>query len=483
MTVRSFALEDLWRLRDPRARVIAMEVLDGPKDTHASLVEDAIRVLATEPDRGTLRALLPWAGNGDNRVWQALYGALRFARDPEVTRALVEGLREPGARTRALCADLLAAMSDPSVPPALLKALAREKDADIAGRLLRALAERDEVSLDALHALARRTDFPARGELLAVLARLGRGDPAVLEIFRSALASRSADERILALDVAAATGDPGLAPAVLANLGHEAWQVRLAAVQALARVRVREAVLPLIERLEREESVRVRAEIGETLFSLTGEDLLDVAGAWRRWWSDRGATFAVPPQPPQRKPETGGTVARFYGLPVKTERVCFVLDRSDSMEGVHAGSAEKRTRLQVAMRELAEAVKRLPDSARVNVVLFDDEVESWKKSLVPLGSANRASLADFLERQVPQRSTNIYDGLEAALLAEGVDTVFLLSDGEPTAGRYRDTRSILWAVRQLNQTRRIAIHTVAVGRDSELLRRLAAESGASYVRR
>ena len=35
----------------------------------------------------------------------------------------------------------------------------------------------------------------------------------------------------------------------------------------------------------------------------------------------------------------------------------------------------------------------------------------------------------------------------------------------------------------LNQTRRIAIHCVSLGRDSELLERLAQENGGRYVRR
>ena len=79
--------------------------------------------------------------------------------------------------------------------------------------------------------------------------------------------------------------------------------------------------------------------------------------------------------------------------------------------------------------------------------------------------------------------TNLYDGLEKSLMDGNVDTVMLLSDGAPGAGRYVATPDILRAVRRLNQTRRIAIHCVSLGRDSELLRRLARENGGKYVRR
>jgi len=477
------ALEDYGRLREPKARAAAIDVLASREDMILGLVKAAVRILGREPDKAAVHALLPWAQRGNNEVWREIYDSLRLARDPEVTRAIADGLRDPGLRTRTLCADLLAGMHDPVAAPALLKAAAKEKDPDAAGRIVGALGAQENVPVDALLKLAGRADFPARGDVLALLARIGTGDPAVLRFFRGALASRSPEDRILALDVAATTHDASFAPAILACLGHEAWQVRLAAVEALRGVRVREAVLPLIERLDREESARVRAAIAETLFNLTGEDLLDVADSWHAWWKDHGETFAVPEKPPVRKAEEGGTVARFYGLPVRTERVCFVLDRSESMEGLQGGGGPKRTRLEVAVEQLLAAVKRLPDRARVNALLFDAEVEGWKKSLAQLSDANRKALESFLAKQAPKGKTNLFDALQTALLTDGVDTIFLLSDGDPTAGYYRETSAVLAAVRRLNQTRRIAIFTVAIGRDSQLLRRLAEENGGTYARR
>jgi HEAT repeat protein len=482
--IRSQALEWAWRMREPKARAAALEILGSPREDMAlDLVTTAIRVLAYEPDRAALRALLAWAERGTNDVFYLLVRALRNARDPDVTRAAVDGLREPGVRTRMFCADLLSWIPDPSILPALLKAAAKEKDPDAASRMVSAIGQQEGVPLDALVKLARRDDFAARADVLRVLARVGRDDPSVVQVFAAALESRSAEERILALDVVAKTGDASFAPAILLCLDHEAWQVRLAAVEALRGVRVPDAVLPLIGRLDVEESARVREAIAGTLFNLTGQDLLDSAEAWRAWWKERGASFSVPGKPPVRKADEGGTVARFYGLPVRTERVCFVLDRSDSMGGVHAGDAGRRTKMEVAVAQLDEALKRLPDRARVNVVLFDTEIESWRKSLVPLTDQNRAALRDFVGKQEPEGLTNIYDALEAALLVGGVDSIFLLSDGAPTAGAYQETNAFLPAVRRLNQTRRIAIHTVAVGHDSDLLRRLAEENGGRYARR
>jgi hypothetical protein len=129
------------------------------------------------------------------------------------------------------------------------------------------------------------------------------------------------------------------------------------------------------------------------------------------------------------------------------------------------------------------AVRRLSSDARINVVFFASEIDSWRKSVTQLTTANRPALGKHLEKQEPEGDTNLWDGLEVALRDDAVDTVFLLSDGAPNVGRHRDTESILRAVRRTNQTRRIAIHCVAIGRDSDLLRRLAAENAGSYARR
>jgi len=99
-----------------------------------------------------------------------------------------------------------------------------------------------------------------------------------------------------------------------------------------------------------------------------------------------------------------------------------------------------------------------------------------------VGSA-RASLAKHLRSQRPTGGTNLYDGLEMALLTKDVDTIYLLSDGSPGSGKFVAAADILREIGKLNRTRRVAIHCVAVGFDSPLMRELAAQNGGQYVRR
>jgi hypothetical protein len=74
----------------------------------------------------------------------------------------------------------------------------------------------------------------------------------------------------------------------------------------------------------------------------------------------------------------------------------------------------------------------------------------------------------------------VYDTLEFALQDREVDTIFILSDGYPSAGRYVDTDSILREIKVLNRSRGVSINGIAFGEQSHLLERLAAENNGEY---
>ena len=200
-------------------------------------------------------------------------------------------------------------------------------------------------------------------------------------------------------------------------------------------------------------------------------------------WEQHGATFAVPDAIPRRTLKKGHTGPSFYGVPVRSKRICFVLDRSGSMDAVDPRSKTKATRFEVAAAEVLKTTSKLKDAARVNVVFFDTNVSSWRKSLASLSPGARGDLKKHLGAQTPRGETNLYGGLERAFEEKDVDTILVLSDGVPSEGTYTDNQNILYAVWRMNLTRRVTIHTVAVGRNSKLLKQLAEYHGGTYVRR
>ena len=72
--------------------------------------------------------------------------------------------------------------------------------------------------------------------------------------------------------------------------------------------------------------------------------------------------------------------------------------------------------------------------------------------------------------------------MKAAFDDPDVDTIYVLSDGEPTAGGVTDPHGIREDVQFWNKHRGVEIHTIAVGGSLEVLEWLAADSGGTYVR-
>ncbi|MFB3066508.1 MAG: HEAT repeat domain-containing protein, partial [Planctomycetota bacterium] len=314
------------------------------------------------------------------------------------------------------------------------------------------------------------------------MSALGRIEPEgdeVEAILLGLLKDGSVEERILAAEHAATARSMAALPALLEHLQHASMPVRSASVQALAKIRARQSIEPLIEALGRETG-RMRDEVARALYAVTGLPYYDLVDVWRKWWAKEGASFKLPAEdPPPFDPERKGNY--YYGIPVVSERIVFLVDASSSMESTF-GSAEGM-RFDVARKQLLEALKRLPQEALFNIVFFDTTIEPWQPKSVTANSGNLGAAEAFVKRQKPRGSTNIYDALMHAFKDPDVDTIYLLSDGAPTAGKLRGTGAILADVRWRNRTRKIVIHTIAVGMKSGFLERLASENGGVHAQR
>ena len=77
-------------------------------------------------------------------------------------------------------------------------------------------------------------------------------------------------------------------------------------------------------------------------------------------------------------------------------------------------------------------------------------------------------------------ATNVFDALDKAFALEDVDTIYLLSDGQPAGGKIDDPLLLRQEIQAWNATRRIPIHTISLGGDVMLLRRLAEDSGGVF---
>jgi Mg-chelatase subunit ChlD len=150
-------------------------------------------------------------------------------------------------------------------------------------------------------------------------------------------------------------------------------------------------------------------------------------------------------------------------------------------------------RINVVKSELKTLLTVMPNGARINLVFFGEKVEAWSPGPRALDTSSREDATRFVGALNPHGRTILFDGLAHALqdaataegqgVADGVDTIYLLSDGEPTHGTVGWSNVCQRVVRRLARTTRVTVHCVAVGEVGTLLKTIAADSGGEYVQR
>jgi hypothetical protein len=135
-------------------------------------------------------------------------------------------------------------------------------------------------------------------------------------------------------------------------------------------------------------------------------------------------------------------------------------------------------KIDVALAELADALRRLPPGTRLNVVFFNDELEAFAPTMVSLDDAGREGLVGFVYETTPTGRTALTPAMRLAFLMNA-RRIVLLSDG---LGNVGGNASVL--LRDAREAVRggVRIDTIGIGRDQDgsLLQTLAAESGGIY---
>lgn len=252
------------------------------------------------------------------------------------------------------------------------------------------------------------------------------------------------------------------------------WQLSVGAARGLALTRSPEAVDALIAGLQGVRG-RLAHEIAAALESLTGQAFGPNPDIWSDWWRQHGGGFEVAAQAPRwEEPRAFRDRYAFYGIEIRSEAVVFVLDISGSMSG---------DRIATLKQELAAAIRAMPETARFNLIPFHDKAYPWSKKLVHVKGRGRKAGLDFVEKLKVGGSTNLWDGLEAAIADPQVDTVVILSDGEPSAGEVQEMGEIRRRFVEQNRERMILLHAVAIGMSSPELKAMALLSEGTYKQR
>jgi hypothetical protein len=130
---------------------------------------------------------------------------------------------------------------------------------------------------------------------------------------------------------------------------------------------------------------------------------------------------------------------RFAGITLTGNRVIFLVDMSGSMELVEETVIEP-DKWPLVCETVGKLMKSLPDLRQYQVILFSD------KARYPLGNDGRwleylpqssaSATVDTIKAVKPKGETNMYVAFDEAFRFrdQGLDTIYVLSDGLPTGG-------------------------------------------------
>lgn len=243
-----------------------------------------------------------------------------------------------------------------------------------------------------------------------------------------------------------------------------------------------------------QESGQVEILFTDILWRLTGKPFGRRGAAWASWWQGEGAGFkpidkkelaALELEAEERRLRQISTTAEFFGIKIESHRVIFIIDVSGSMAELlrpHYAGEQGEARMDVAKRELGKAIESLDPKALFNIVQFSSGMDAWKpEGIAKTNTASRAEALEYVKRLGAGGGTNIYGALQLAFEDLDVDTIVMLSDGEPSVGDVIDAGSIRQAVLEWNDTRGVKIDTVAVGGSLQLMKWIAEDNGGRYV--
>lgn len=507
--------------RAPKNGAFAKQLIRLVESPHPATRAEAIRQLALAGHAGVKRQVLRDARDDEllkkNEMRGAVFFALAAIADADTLPVLLELAMEGGPlivhelaaiakleKTRDNLVRGLAAVLQKSEKAierlVAVELLVRFKTKEATRALIRALGDASTaVVLAAMPAIKRRRPAGARAPLKKLFAgnhpelrleamlaihELRRKDPGWPTQLIQQLDSEKIGLKCKAIDLLRDLRHKRALAPVQALIGAPQWQVRSAVYSFLKVVRDKSSIPLLIEAMDKEESGRLEYECLFALIALTHKNLHRVA-YWKKWWAAVGDDFVLPKEPKTKAEKDKAARARpaavtYYSIPVTSKRTAFLIDVSGSMNQP-AGTSRYR-KIKSAKTALIQILKNFEADQRFNLIAFEGRVRAWSDKLREMNEPSRLEAIAYTRSLTARGGTNIHGALQSAFDDMSVDTVYLLSDGQPSAGDVVDVQELADTVARWNRDRRIIIHTISFGRDSPLLQRLAAESGGRYVR-
>ncbi|MEX1025916.1 MAG: hypothetical protein WD226_12655 [Planctomycetota bacterium] len=315
------------------------------------------------------------------------------------------------------------------------------------------LARQDASALAAIETAVRRGIAGARRAREAPVAAAAL----FAEVAVDASAARSSwdaaaeDRRPEVLAAAARTAlAVGAAPATLVRFLDGAAAAVIEASDALS---LAEAAPLLVACLDEERPLALRTRAWRRLVLRSGWRHGLNSPAWEAWLEN---PIACPTEPRETAAHASTAVAA-YDPP--SDRVVFLVDLSGSVWREREDGTRPRDDL---VASTAAIVSRLPETTRFDVGVFTGAMEFAAGELVAATRARRRSAERFLEDASLQGPGDVWSAMLRALQDPEVDTLVILTDGEPTGGRRHRLELLaeVWGVR--TRVRPVALEVLLI---------------------
>jgi HEAT repeat protein len=519
---RRIALEELYRRKDKRAVELAKDVLKDTTEKSTNRIA-AARILFAE--QGSKLAN-QFAEDGRKAITPldlayAMADMLVEMKDAQTEAKLMKFLAKGSGRERLFVLRAVRGSKDDKLDKEIIKLLG-DANADLESHVpsgvrieaARVLAERkSKEALPALEAMAQTADLEdvAAAGLDAIWDIRG-GDAEWIQKLLAYTTNAKAEVRNAALQQLGRCADAPAVAAMVKALDHELWSTRYAALlglemairgpqgkapgvtsstKALDAAQRKEAMAAIVARMQKEDG-RMLHEFANALWRLSGQPYRTVATAWKGWWEKSGATFEPIALADLAKRETEENTRRlrqltrstFFGIRIQSHRVIFILDVSGSMnELTRAEYLGKlgEPRLTVAKRELSKCLDSLEENSLFNIISFSSGVDHWLDGIAECNAKTRDEAKAYVNKLGADGGTNLYGSLKEAFRDPDVDTIFVLSDGEPSVGDVVDSGTIREHVKAWNEHRGVVINTIAVGGTFPILEWITEDSGGTHV--
>lgn len=468
--------------------------------------DDTFKVLVDRNDAALMKQLAGQLGNRRAPIGAAavaeLFGACKFAPGAKALSKL--GLKSRDEHVVLCSIWALEKLRDRSTAKALAGLAKRARSYRVAGDALIALAVVDPSRARPLIKKALESKkLPWRIGALEAQGRIGRhqATQAALTVIKDAKSSKSQrgwSARVLFAGLDAIDG----------------WSKRSADKQLVVNL-----INALIERLKKAEGLS-KYRIAETLQDLTGQSIGVIAEDWASWWKGREEGFSPKDKVKVRAPrktrkskkkkkgddpadaaekkdkkrkvtgdDPGGTSVRFHGIPIRSNRLLFAQDVSGGMRNaVDKSKPDSPSKLKFANDELRRVLKSLGDDVLTNVCFFATQYVFTAEQLFSIKKARQKLLSFVGEKSViptgkAMNRSNLYGTLAKAMMDPEVDTIFFLSEGGPTEGKFLRTPRFMHHLARLNVYQRVQVHCLQVTTSTfgeKFLRRLSDETGGKF---